>query len=88
VNNYRITRAGVSNIEGILARTDETFGPEARHRYQRLIVVGIRDVAADPNRRPRHFLIYRLDGDIVVIGRVLHDAMELARHMESRRISR
>ncbi len=34
-------------------------------------------------RRPRHFLIYRLEGDLVVIGRVLHDAMELARHIDS-----
>ena len=31
--------------------------------------------------RPRHFLIYRLDGEVVVIGRVLHDAMELRRHL-------
>ncbi|MCL2459517.1 MAG: type II toxin-antitoxin system RelE/ParE family toxin [Desulfobulbus sp.] len=34
-------------------------------------------------RRPRHFLIYRTENGRVVIGRVLHDAMEMARHMES-----
>lgn len=33
--------------------------------------------------RPRHFLIYRPENEIIVIGRVLHDAMELARHLES-----
>ncbi|WP_290648935.1 type II toxin-antitoxin system RelE/ParE family toxin [Aquisalimonas sp.] len=33
-------------------------------------------------RRPRHFLIYRLDAELVVVGRVLHDAMELTRHLE------
>jgi len=33
-------------------------------------------------RRPRHFLIYRAENDLVVIGRVLHDAMELARHLD------
>ena len=33
-------------------------------------------------RRPRHFLIYRTENGRVVIGRVLHDAMELTRHME------
>ncbi|MFV0276865.1 MAG: type II toxin-antitoxin system RelE/ParE family toxin [Parahaliea sp.] len=33
-------------------------------------------------RRPRHFLIYRLDGELVVVGRVLHDAMELTRHLD------
>ena len=32
-------------------------------------------------RQPRHFLIYRPEPDLVVIGRVLHDAMELARHL-------
>lgn len=33
-------------------------------------------------RRPRHFLVYRLEPGLVVIGRILHDAMELARHLE------
>lgn len=35
--------------------------------------------------RPRHFLICRRDGDTLVIGRVLHDAMELRRHVDPRR---
>ncbi|MFZ2649701.1 MAG: type II toxin-antitoxin system RelE/ParE family toxin [Burkholderiaceae bacterium] len=33
-------------------------------------------------RRPRHFLIYRLEPALLVVGRVLHDAMELARHSD------
>lgn len=33
-------------------------------------------------RRPRHFLVYRSDPGLVVVGRVLHDAMELARHLD------
>lgn len=36
-------------------------------------------------RRPRHFLIYRTETDVTdvtVVGRVLHDAMELARHLD------
>ena len=28
-----------------------------------------------------HFLIYRLEGEIVVVSRVLDDVMELARHL-------
>jgi toxin ParE1/3/4 len=32
--------------------------------------------------RPRHFLICRLDGDILVIGRVLHDAMDVQRYAD------
>lgn len=31
----------------------------------------------------RHFLIYRIEGDLVAGGRVLHDAMELAQHVDS-----
>jgi toxin ParE1/3/4 len=34
-------------------------------------------------RRPRHFVIYRMQRGVVVIGRVLHDAMELTRHLDS-----
>ena len=32
-------------------------------------------------RRPRHFIVYRFEPGLVVVGRVLHDAMELARHL-------
>ncbi len=33
-------------------------------------------------RRPRHFLAYRCESHLVVVGRVLHEAMELARHLD------
>lgn len=33
-------------------------------------------------QRPRHFLIYRVEGDTVLVARVLHDAMDAARHLE------
>ena len=33
-------------------------------------------------RRPRHFLIYRFEPALLVVGRVLLDAMELARHLD------
>jgi toxin ParE1/3/4 len=33
-------------------------------------------------RRPRHFLVYRVEPALLVVGRVLHDAMELARHLD------
>ena len=34
--------------------------------------------------RPRHFLVCRRDADALVIGRVLHDAMDLGRHVDPR----
>lgn len=38
--------------------------------------------AAGVVRRPRHFLVYRLEPALLVVGRVLHDAMELERHLD------
>ncbi|MCA0438295.1 MAG: type II toxin-antitoxin system RelE/ParE family toxin [Actinobacteria bacterium] len=35
--------------------------------------------------RPRHFLICRRDGEVLVVGRVLHDAMDLRRHIEAQK---
>lgn len=32
--------------------------------------------------RPRHFLICRHYGDVLIVGRVLHDAMELRQHLD------
>jgi toxin ParE1/3/4 len=34
-----------------------------------------------PVLRPRHFIVYRVEPGLIVVGRVLHDAMELARHL-------
>ncbi|CUX48082.1 Plasmid stabilization system protein [Agrobacterium tumefaciens str. Cherry 2E-2-2] len=35
-------------------------------------------------RRPRHLLLFRLAGpDLIGVGRVLHDAMEIERHLPS-----
>lgn len=36
-------------------------------------------------QRPRHFLICRRDGELLVVGRVLHDAMEPRRHVDPQR---
>lgn len=33
-------------------------------------------------RRPRHFLVYRIDGSMVVVGRIMHEAMELDLHFD------
>lgn len=39
-------------------------------------------ITAGKVRRPRHFLVCRRDGDTLVIGRVLHDAMDIGRHVD------
>ena len=38
---------------------------------------------AEAVRRPRHLLVYSFEPTVLVVGRVLHDAMELARHLDS-----
>jgi toxin ParE1/3/4 len=110
----RLTDAAQSDIVEILAWSQLQFGEAARRRYERLIVIGLLDIAADPQRpgslarpelgegarswhlrgsrerardadgivqRPRHLLIYRPRHGVVVIGRILHDAMELERRL-------
>ena len=37
---------------------------------------------AEVVRRPRHFILYRVEPALLVVGRILHDAMEMARHLD------
>jgi len=37
--------------------------------------------AASKVRKPRHFLIYRMEGNVALVGRILHEAMDLAQHL-------
>ena len=65
---------------GSLARPE--WGSDVRSWHLR----GSRDRGKGPNglvQRPRHFLIYRpVDAALIAIGRVLHDSMELGRHLQ------
>lgn len=54
------------------------LGPSVRSYHLR----HSRERAGGVVRAPRHFLIYRrLQPNLVGVGRMLHDAMELARHL-------
>lgn len=33
-------------------------------------------------KNPRHIIVYRIDGDTLVIGRVLHESMDIAQHLD------
>lgn len=64
---------------GSIARPELGAGVRSWHlRLSRAHV----ELGAELVRRPRHFLVYRVEPALVVVGRVLHDAMELARHLE------
>ena len=64
---------------GTIARPE--LGPDVRSWHLRLS----RDRARTADgvvARPRHLLIYRpMSPDLIAIGRLLHDAMELTRHV-------
>ena len=64
---------------GSIARPE--LGSGVRSWHLRLRRSHVRP-GAEPVRRPRHFLVYRTEPGLVVIGRVLHDAMELAQHLD------
>ncbi|MGK9168080.1 type II toxin-antitoxin system RelE/ParE family toxin [Inquilinus limosus] len=34
-------------------------------------------------RAPRHFLLYKVKADLIVVGRILHEAMDLDRHVSA-----
>lgn len=63
---------------GSMARPE--LGNHVRSWHIRL---SIRSGTPDAARvkHPRHFLIYRPEDTRIAVGRVLHDAMELARHV-------
>lgn len=39
-----------------------------------------------PVHRPRHFLMCRREQDLLVIGRILHDAMDVHRYLDEERM--
>ena len=114
---YRLSATAEEDIVRLLAYTQNRFGEIARRRYEALLVVGLRDIAFDPERpgsaarpelgltvrsyhlrhsrdrvrtvdglvrQPRHLLLYRVTRpDLIGVGRVLHDGMEIERHLPS-----
>ncbi len=64
---------------GSLARPE--LGARVRSWHLRLSRAHV-EPSVNVVRRPRHFLVYRFEPGLVEVGRVLHDAMELARHMD------
>jgi toxin ParE1/3/4 len=65
---------------GELADGPDVAGSKARND----ILPGLRVLhVARHGRRGRHFLLYRLrEGRIIEIGRILHDQMDLQRHVQ------
>ncbi len=63
-----------------LAEGPDVVGSKARDE----IMKGLRTLhVARHGRRGRHFLLYRVNKGTIEIARILHDAMELGRHLPS-----
>jgi len=78
-----LTAAGIRDV------AEDSYGPGAQARcelgdgvYSRHLRQSRAHVTGDLVHEPRHFLIYRVDNGIVIIGRVLHDSMDLERHAD------
>ena len=71
--------AGQPDRPGSIARPE--FGAGVRSWHLRLSRQRAATAAAVV-RRPRHFLVYRVEPDLLVVGRLLHDAMELVQHLD------
>jgi toxin ParE1/3/4 len=81
--NFGPTRAE-TYIEAILDTIDELTAPTSPPRSiaRDEIATGVRTVhMRKRGRRGRHFLLYSETADEVRIQRVLHDSMELSRHL-------
>lgn len=81
----RLIVAGLSDIAMDPLRPGSIARPELGQGARSWRLSGSRENAKDANgvvQRPRHFLIYRSMTTLIIIGRVLHDAMELKRHLQ------
>jgi toxin ParE1/3/4 len=80
----KLIAAGIRDIAADPTRPGSVPRPELGDAVRSWHLRGSRNRAGTATvRRPRHFLIYRIEEGIVVVGRVLHDAMELRRHVEA-----
>jgi toxin ParE1/3/4 len=82
----KLIATGIRDISSAPARPGSIACPELGDGVRTWHLRGSRSrTGSGVVRRPRHFLIYRVDGEIVVIGRLVHDAMELRRHVDTDR---
>ncbi|MFT4549777.1 MAG: toxin ParE1/3/4 [Verrucomicrobiales bacterium] len=93
---FSLRPKAISDLEEIWEYTVEAWGEEQAERYVRLINKSFRQIADNPSlgrscdviregyrKRGvgRHVIFYRtIDGDVVVV-RILHDRMDVGRHL-------
>ncbi len=70
----------VADPSGMRARPRSELGDGIYSWHLRISRTGS---TGRPVNRPRHLLVYRIDEGVVVIARMLHDAIELERHLDA-----
>ena len=94
---YLIRPEAEKDLKGISRYTQSAWGPEQARKYLRALHQKLQRLAANPNlgvmrddvgRGYRsapvghHLVFYRLVGDDIVVVRVLHESMNVQRHLE------
>jgi toxin ParE1/3/4 len=85
-----------ADIKGILSYTLQSWGEDQQIKYSAMLDAALQTIQSAPTkgrRHPklsevfryhhvgRHYIVYRLDGNIIEVVRVLHDQMDLPRHV-------
>jgi toxin ParE1/3/4 len=94
---WRIRERAHQDIREIAAHTDQAWGARKRRAYLRQLQNRIEELAENPKlgiarddvrqgyrsaHVGRHVVFYRIVGDGIEIVRVLHDRMDLERHLQ------
>ncbi|MDR0782956.1 MAG: type II toxin-antitoxin system RelE/ParE family toxin [Propionibacteriaceae bacterium] len=71
-----------------IARVRDGLGAKPRPELGELVYswhlrLSREKVLGDLVHAPRHFVVYRVETSGVIIGRILHDSMDLERHIDS-----
>jgi len=92
------TRAAVADIQSIRAYTLENWGGPQERRYLDSMWGKFEELLADPQRwrsrddlfpgcqiaaQEKHVILFRIEGNVLQIVRVLHGAMDYPRHIPS-----
>ena len=93
---YRLAPAAARDLEGIWLYTLEEWGMEQAHRYTDDLVAAFSQLAANPQigtacddirkgyrrrRVGRHAIYFRVTAYGIAVIRVLHDRMDMSRHL-------
>lgn len=94
---YRIRPEAEKDLKGIARYTRRTWGLEQTRRYLRALHERMQELAANPNlgvtrhdvaegyrsaRIGHHHVFYRPEDDTIVVVRVLHESMDVQRHLD------